>query len=168
MKTVMGVFIVVVWGLCGCAGTKPEASKPPAMALGWVQRSVLDQPEYHQFKATYDTVQPEQDFIEMIPKVDQDIDVTVFFGTWCSDSQREVPRFLKIVDETGIASDRIRLYGVDRTKKSADGLTEQFKIERVPTFIFMKHGVEVGRITEKPHTVLEADMVSILADAQSK
>jgi thiol-disulfide isomerase/thioredoxin len=92
----------------------------------------------------------------------------VFFGTWCSDSRREVPHFLKIADDCGIDSSRIRLYGLDRSKKSRDGLTEKYHIDRVPTFIFLKDGDEIGRITEKPTGTLEADMLAILAAAQQK
>ncbi|MEK7671115.1 MAG: thioredoxin family protein, partial [Bacteroidota bacterium] len=92
----------------------------------------------------------------------------VVLGTWCSDSKREVPRFLKIVDLSLIPPAQIQFYGVDRTKKSSDGVTDRYKIERVATFIFLKRGEEVGRIVESPKNSLEEDMLAILADAQSK
>ena len=67
----------------------------------------------------------------------------MFLGAWCSDSRREVPRFLKIADLAGMDATRIKLYGLDRTKKSSDGLTDRYGIERVPTFIFLRGDKEV-------------------------
>jgi hypothetical protein len=35
-------------------------------------------------------------------------------------------------------------------------------IERVPTFIIMNEGIEIGRIIETPEETLEADLLKIL------
>jgi thiol-disulfide isomerase/thioredoxin len=156
------VFVVCLLGGCGgTIGTKTEA-----IEVGWLHRSILDKPELHQFKARYDTVALEEDLVGLICSVNSGVDFLVFFGTWCGDSRRELPHFLRIADQCGIESSRIRLYGLDRSKKSNDGLSDQYRIEKVPTFIFLKDGGEVGRITETPNTTLEADMLSILAAAQ--
>jgi thiol-disulfide isomerase/thioredoxin len=156
----------VVCLLSSCAST--VGTKTEVVEVGWLQRSVLDKPELHQFKARYDTVALEENLVGLIHNVNAGVDFLVFFGTWCGDSRRELPHFLKIADQCGIESSRIRLYGLDRSKKSNDGLSDQYHVERVPTFIFLKNGSEVGRITEKPNTTLEADMLSILASAQQK
>ncbi len=166
MKLLALGFVVVAWVLGGCSSN--VAMKGEYIETGWVDRNVLDKPEHHQFKAQYDTVALDNDVAGLIQNVNAGVDFLVVFGTWCPDSRREVPHFLKIADHCGIASSRIRLYGLDRTKKSADGLSEQYHITLVPTFIFLKNGNEVGRITERPKGTLEADMMSILADAQSK
>jgi hypothetical protein len=164
MKRQVWMVTLVVFALGGCANT--VGTKSEAIESGWLQRSVFDKPDLHQFKAQYDTVALQQDLVELLGKVNSGVDFLVFLGTWCGDSRREVPHFLKIADTCGIGMSRIRLYGLDRSKKSADGLTDQYHIERVPTFIFLKNGNEMGRITEKPNGSLEADMLSILAAAQ--
>jgi hypothetical protein len=129
-------------------------------------REALEDPAHGDFALVYDTSRIHQDFVSLIQQVHEGIDVVVFLGTWCSDSRREVPRFLKIADLAGIESDRIKLYGLDRTKKSSDGLTDRYGIERVPTFIFLRGEREVGRIVELPRTTLEGDVLSILAGAR--
>lgn len=156
------VFVPVVLAGCGRSVVTKADQAEADMPLGVVDRSVLAEPQFHEFQARYDTVMPAPEFIQMISQLHHDVDVLVFFGTWCGDSKREVPRFLKIADETGIGNDRITLYGVNRSKKSADGLTDAFQIELVPTFIFRRDGKEIGRITEHPETTLEEDMVHIL------
>ena len=42
-----------------------------------------------------------QPFLEMIRLARGDVHVLVFLGTWCSDSKRDVPRFLRIADGQG-------------------------------------------------------------------
>lgn len=161
------IAVIAMLAAAGCGGSstslQQENTSAPPMALGVIQRSVLSEPQFKQFAVTYDTVQPGDEFVQMIRQVKNDTDVLVFFGTWCGDSKREVPRFLKVADQAGIGEERITLYGLDRTKKSPDGLTEQYGIERVPTFIFLKEGKEIGRITEYPKQSVEEDMLFILA-----
>jgi thioredoxin 1 len=160
MKThALALFVAfVIWG---CASSQ-EAAKEE-MLLGWVDRTNIESPKYPQFKATYDTVKVEKDVVEFIREVNDGVDFLVFFGSWCSDSKREVPRFLKVADMAGIDAGRIRFYGLDRTKKSDDGLTDKHEIQLVPTFIVFKNGKELGRIVEKPRTTIEDDLLSILA-----
>ena len=148
----------------GCAGTGNSLQEP--IERGWVERSVLARPEHQVFQTVYDTVKIDNGVADLIAKVDSGVDITVFFGTWCPDSRRQVPRFFRVADRAGIAPESIRLYALDRTKKSSDGLTDKYRIEKVPTFIFLKNGDEIGRITESPTTTIEGDMLAILAGSQ--
>lgn len=155
----------------GCSGgieSKKHETSREQMQLGWMQREDLMTPDYPKFKENYDSFRVDDNFVPMIRTLHSGIDIVVVLGTWCGDSKREVPRFLKIADLTSIHSSAITFLGVDRSKKSSDGVTEHYKIERVPTFIFLKRGEEVGRIVESPKNSLEEDILTILADAQSK
>jgi thiol-disulfide isomerase/thioredoxin len=83
-------------------------------------------------------------------------------GSWCSDSQREVPRFIKIMDSIGYNINTLTLINVDTKKQAENTSVSQLKIERIPTFIFTKDGKEIGRIVESPHERLENDMLKII------
>ncbi len=152
--------------LAGCSWLSQSSSED--IERGWLDRSVFEKPALHEFKDVYDTVQVSPDVVQLLKEADSGLDILVFLGTWCPDSKREVPRFLKIMDLAGIPATRVRLYGLDRSKKSADGLTDQYSISRVPTFIFLRQGSEVGRIVEIPQTTLEMDMLSIFAAARQQ
>ena len=150
--------------LAGCA-TQQQLGKGTVqhgMALGWVGRDVFFRADHDAFAHAFDTTQADQGMAQLVSAVAQDVDIIVFFGSWCGDSKREVPRFLRLADAAGIPPDRVRWYGLDRTKTSPDGLAAQFRIERVPTFIFLKNGAEVGRIVEHPSGTLAGDMIAIL------
>lgn len=74
--------------------------------------------------------------------------VIAFGGTWCGDSKYLLPKFLVLADAAGLAPDHITLIGVDRSKKTVQHLSETFKVDRIPTFIVMKNGKEIGRVSE--------------------
>lgn len=91
------------------------------------------------------------------------ITITVIFGTWCDDSQREVPHFLKILQATKFPADHLTLIAVNR-QKQAPGVDQllPLDVQRVPTIIVFMEGKEIGRIVESPTTTLEQDLNSIL------
>jgi thiol-disulfide isomerase/thioredoxin len=162
MKWMVCLLFAVIM-LSGCSSA-PTISEEP-IELGWINRSVLNAPEHQAFSTVYDTVRIQEPFIAMLKSVVGGVRTVVFLGTWCSDSRREVPRFLKVADEAGMPRDSVTLFAVDRSKISKDGTTGEYRIERVPTFIFFKEGKEIGRIVESPEATMEQDMVRIFAMA---
>lgn len=88
--------------------------------------------------------------------------VYVFLGTWCSDSQREVPRFCKIMDHQYFAGTKVKFFALNGDKKTDVLDTEEFYIQFVPTFIFYYRGDELCRIIETPKESLEEDVMDLL------
>lgn len=155
----MSLIVVALSGGCGGEPTRQAQSWP----VGFVDRALFSEPGYEAFAAGYDSARVDRQMAEFISIARDDAEVIIFFGAWCGDSKREIPRFLKITDAAGFPPAAVKLYSLDRSKKSPDGLTEQYLIERVPTFIFTRQGGEIGRIVEAPSSSLEADIVAILA-----
>ncbi len=83
-------------------------------------------------------------------------------GTWCSDSQREVPRFYKILTDAGYNDKRVKIIAVDKSKEAIVVDIKNLDIEKVPTFIIYKDDIEVGRIIETPKKSLEKDLWKIV------
>ena len=50
----------------------------------------------------------------------------------------------------------------------SEGLEEGLDIQRTPTFIFFKNGVEIGRIVETPRDSLENDILKIVSGQEYK
>ena len=96
----------------------------------------------------------------------EDIEIDLFLGTWCEDSQLQVPQFYKILVQTGYDMSNFRMIAVDnhpdRDLQSPEGEHQGMNIEFVPTFIFYREGKEIGRIVEYPEDTLEKDMARIL------
>jgi thiol-disulfide isomerase/thioredoxin len=157
MRRRLSVTCALVLILAGC-GSAPVLHQNE-FPLGRITRADLTT----EFLTSYEQSAIEPPFIDMLQKVQDGAEVFVFLGTWCSDSKRDVPRFLRIADEIGMNEGRYTLYSLDRKKESPEGLEKNYQIERVPTFIFLRNGKEIGRIVELPKTTLEGDMLSILA-----
>jgi thiol-disulfide isomerase/thioredoxin len=91
---------------------------------------------------------PEKTAIDALKKNKDSIQLLVFMGTWCEDSQDIIPKFYSLTDAAGFPQDRITLIGVDRKKTTLSHLTEALGIINVPIIMVMKNGKEVGRIVE--------------------
>lgn len=92
-----------------------------------------------------------------------ELEISIIMGTWCSDSKREVPRFIKITDSLNLESNQLLIICVDRNKEAGKIPVERMGIELVPTFIFYYEGKEIGRIIESPKETLEKDMLNIIS-----
>ena len=115
------------------------------------------------FEAEYNSYKTDTAVINKIKTAikEKNITITIVMGSWCGDSQEQVPRFYKILDETGFNESNVILYCVDRAKKTDKGETDSLNIQLVPTFIFYKDGKEIGRIIETPILILEKDFLEI-------
>jgi len=90
--------------------------------------------------------------------------VDIYLGTWCGDSKKYVPEFIKLWEELGLHTDQINLialYSGEKTKQGPNGEEKGKGIHRVPTFIFSEGGKEYARIVEKPVNDLETDIAQI-------
>lgn len=115
------------------------------------------------FDSRYAEYNTDEEVIEKLKPVINDYTIKGFMGTWCGDSKRNVPRFYKILEETGFDQEYFELITVGRNKKTPDNLQEGFDLIRVPTFIFMKDGKEVGRFVERPRETMEKDILKIVS-----
>jgi tetratricopeptide (TPR) repeat protein len=91
---------------------------------------------------------------------------TIFFGSWCGDSQREVPRMLKTLQYYGVDPKQIKLVAVSNhpeAYKQSSGREEKgLYIHRVPTLVVSNSKKEIGRIIESPVESLEKDLAKIV------
>jgi len=104
--------------------------------------------------------------LESIGKRLNDYTITLFMGTWCGDSKREVPRFYKILETCNFPKEQLSVIAVSGKpymyKKSPNHEEAGLNIHRVPTFIFYKNGQEINRIVEHPVATLEKDILNII------
>lgn len=160
VRSVVLFCLAVVVAGCGQARQAVDNGDP----LGTITRDQLG--SLYAERSAAQQIPPE--FIGMIRQLHEGVEFLVFLGLWCSDSEREVPRFLKIADDAGIPAERIRFISLDKKKRSPDAEERHYAIERVPTFVMIKGGSEIGRIVEIPRSSLEGDLLMILANAQSE
>jgi thiol-disulfide isomerase/thioredoxin len=187
MKTLLSVISICLIGMAGCKTSKPVAAKtevknPPVVTstipaakpvnfsdpetwiLGSFEVDQLYQPPYSDWFVKgfddYKFCNQYTDSLKMLMR--PDITIKIVMGTWCPDSRREVPRFMRVLAVIDYPASKVELIGVDNSKIAPVANYSSFNILRVPTFIVYKNNIEAGRIIENPVTSLEQDMVNIL------
>jgi hypothetical protein len=139
-----------------------EAPKEKGVLLGDVTREQVEEAVPDWVLVESESA-PDPEAAHALAAVERGADVTVFLGTWCSDSRREVPRFWKALDLAGPSVPfEIHYIGVDEDKKEPAGRQAKDDIRYVPTFIVRRNGQEVGRIVEESPGGVEKDLLALL------
>ncbi len=144
-----------------------QTAKPTILYGTITQNDLMQAPFNKWFDSIYNAYQPDTKITATIKKTNtKDISMEIFLGTWCGDSKREVPRFMKLLHDASFPVSQVKLIGLgssDSLYKQGPKQEEKGKgIFRVPVFIVYRNGVEVGRINEFPVTSLEKDLQTIL------
>jgi len=108
--------------------------------------------------------EPDTAAVAAIRERSRGVEVFAVVATWCRDTRRELPRFFKIADRAGWSTASMTFLAVDRSKRDPGGETVRWNVTRVPTFIFLRRGQEIGRVVERPTTTLEQDIAQILRE----
>jgi hypothetical protein len=180
-RTVLIIMATVIL-LCSCRTKQPvsetksviqqaeevrttDFSKQITWLLGYFPGERLEMPPYSEwFLKGYDSYHLNSGVVNKLADISKNgITIKIVLGTWCPDSRREVPRFMRILDIWEFPMEKVTFIGVDNAKLSPVGEYEGLHIERVPTFVFYKNNIELGRIIENPVSSLEQDMVNILS-----
>lgn len=133
------------------------------MLIGYCDKKGLQKDVYGiYFKSQYDVYNPADVYTKKLEKKIDDVEITIVLGTWCSDSEREVPRFYKVLNEAGYNDKRVKVIAVDKNKEAIVVDIRDMDIKRVPTFIIYKNEKEIGRIVETPKKSLERDLWKIV------
>ena len=131
--------------------------------VGECDRSDLQKGEFgNHFFEEYRSYQADREISESIKNKIFNCSITIVLATWCHDSQLQVPRFMRILDNIDYNTNYLKIICVDNEKKAGDIDISMLDIEKVPTFIFYKEDKEVGRIIETPSETLEIDTFNIL------
>ena len=142
------------------------ADKPRILYGACTKDSLMTDPFNKWFNTNYDSYQPNATTITNLKRQSVDnISIKVFFGTWCGDSKREVPRFLKLLSAISFPDKKVQLIALGGSdslvKQSPQHEEAGLGIFRVPAFIIYRNGVEINRINEFPVFSLEKDLLGI-------
>jgi hypothetical protein len=130
--------------------------------VGYFTFDQLQEPPYSDwFIPEYSAYEVDKTTLDSLEANNLDnISIIIVIGTWCHDSQRETPRFVKIMEYLNFQN-RTSI-GVNRQKQSEGTEVPDLNIKYVPTIIFYKDNNEIGRIVETPVETLEKDMIRII------
>lgn len=171
MKKIVYFFAFALLFSCASAPKNLATKNENGNLVGIATKKDFQQEPYGSewFNDFYSYYETDKNTVEQLKPLLKDVKIKGFMGTWCGDSQREIPNFYKILDEAEFNYKNLELVTVDR-KKKANGLEEGFNVLRVPTFIFYKDGKEIGRFVEHAieGSTVEEDFLKILSGQDYK
>lgn len=155
MKTFLISISLLAFGAF-TTGSKAEMNKEVTVngltyLYGEINRSGLTSGSYNSwFSANYNRYQPDKQKLSTCKEGSLDgITVKLLMATWCGDSKRNVPVFYKIMDTLDFDEDKLQVWALDRRKHGPNNEQVRFGVTRVPTIIFYRDDVEIGRFVER-------------------
>lgn len=153
-KVLAGLFILASVSACN-ATDNSEAD----LIVGVIDQNQLMQ-DFPLFNRGYSSAMSSEEQNALVTQWPSDLHIDVYFGTWCHDSQREVPKFLKLMSDNPTVS--YRLVSLDYKKSDPSGLSAGDKVKYTPTFVIKKSGNEIGRIVENTKENYAKDISNML------
>ena len=143
-----------------------RSDKRPILVGSLTRASLKTAPFAEWFESQYAKYEPNRADIDKLREPIKGLSLEAYFGTWCGDSRRQIPRLLKVLDAAGFDETRLAMVGLsgrDMEFKQSPGRPERKRlVHRTPTIVVLRGGVEIGRIVETPATTLEADLLAMV------
>ena len=147
--------------LASCSSASNDNNTNNGFYVGKIdaQKIMTDFPKFvkHQSDVDYSEQQ-----IQYFKDLAEPTNIKIFFGQWCHDSQREVPRVIQLIEKANNPNLTVEFMALDITKSDPDGLAKQHNIRRTPTIIVYQNGEEIDRILEFPRVDWPTDIKQIL------
>ena len=105
---------------------------------------------------------PNPEAVKYLSEIQDSVMIHVLFGTWCHDSKKQIPAFMKTLEEANNSKIKVEYIAVSRKKAEPKELVDRWDLKLTPTFIIVRRNKEYGRIIEEPITSIEGDLVDIL------
>lgn len=159
------IFIISILFSCSINKTITDERTKKEVLTGKCNRKAFDNELFKNwFSDEYNSYTPKEETIQKLKNNlnIKKVNIIIIFGTWCGDSRRELPRFYKIVDKINYPESKIKLIAIDTKRKSHKNLLSKIEFTKIPTFIFYKNGIEIGRIIESTKISLEEDILEII------
>ncbi|MDQ7008637.1 MAG: thioredoxin family protein [Acidobacteriota bacterium] len=107
--------------------------------------------------------EPESRALAALARLERPVTLEITFGTWCSDSRREVPALLRTLELAANERIAVKLVAVTRDFARPEGWAQLRGITNVPTVRVIEGGEEIGRFVESPvGGSAEEDLAAIL------
>lgn len=166
LRLAAGALALAVLPAPGCsagsgAATAADEESAPVL-VGVTTREAIEEAE-PAWVARSVEAEIDEEAAVALAAVEPGAEVTVFLGTWCGDSRRELPRFWRALDQTGgLVPFEIEYVAVDREKEEPVDRTGPADLRYVPTFVVRRGGEEVGRVVESSPNGIETDLLALL------
>lgn len=147
----------------GAEEPSPAPAPPQLLGIVTAEQILAITPEW---KANHDAYEPGVQALialhDAAAAATGDLSIEVIFGSWCSDSREQIPRFIKVLEQAGAGGIPVTWRGVHKARDQREQRVAQLRITAIPTIIVSRKGSEIGRIVETPQASIEEDLAAVL------
>ncbi|OMP75060.1 hypothetical protein BW716_32175 [[Flexibacter] sp. ATCC 35208] len=129
-------------------------------------KTLMNDSSFAWFYAGVNKYQPNENMLNYIKDNRGKFTVVAIIGTWDDESRRLLPALYKIMILAGSPDEQIHTYGAD--EKLQTGTQAGYQTKKLPTFIIVRDGKELGRVSTDLQDTLEGDIARILLKANRK
>jgi thiol-disulfide isomerase/thioredoxin len=144
-------------------GTKfrivPVLSRPPLIGLVALDDLVADRPEYRERMSRYT---PDAVSLAVLSKAKLNVELEVFFATWCRYCKEFVPKLLRVLKDANNPELKFKLVGLPRGFGKEPGLWQERNVTSIPSVIVKIDGREITRLGIEYNTQPEVKLAGIL------
>jgi thiol-disulfide isomerase/thioredoxin len=130
--------------------------------VGLVSREMIEN-QREDWKEAIAQATVDEKAAKALAEVEPGARVTIYFGAWCEDCRRELPRFFKALDAAGEVPFTYELVGVDKYFQADEVSQVPLDLPAIPTFVVDRDGQVVGSVVEKAPNGIEQDLLSLLS-----
>lgn len=153
LKSLAALIVIGAFASVGCASTTSDKLVGSTSTDSLLAFSDKFSANYQAFDVT-DT---DKHKVQQWPR---NLHIDAYFGTWCHDSEREIPKLLKLAALS--PQTNINLVALDVNKREPKGRAKQQSVKYTPTIIVYLHNKEIGRIIERPKVSIAQDIDEML------
>jgi thiol-disulfide isomerase/thioredoxin len=137
--------------------------KPPLIGMQTIPTMFGHSPEYQRGAEEY---QPSDPILTRLKDQPDNVEVRVFFGSWCSACKQMVPRIIKVAEKLEGSKITFNFYGLPHGI-TGDPEAQRFEISSVPTGVIFRSGKEIGRISGGGWKIPELAINNLLVNPDS-
>lgn len=155
----MIAYLLIAFSLVSCATTQVIHLKNISDDEAVTKEALFElKPNW---KMAYENYVPKED-----ATLDTNFSILIVGATWCHDSDRELPRLLKVLNHFSVSDEQIKIYLTDRKKTEPANIIAEYRIFFTPTIIILYQGKEVKRFVENPQTNWAKDLKTLATEVR--
>ncbi|SFD29188.1 hypothetical protein SAMN05518672_1011473 [Chitinophaga sp. CF118] len=147
--------------------TTSTASNGRKVLKGKIEmKTLMNDSAFAWFYSGVNKYQPNDNMLNYVKDNRGKFNVVAVVSTWDDASRKLLPALYKVIILGGSPDEQITTFGAD--EKLQTNAPQDYKVKKVPTFIVLREGKEIGRINADVEDTMESALAKILLKANRK
>ena len=129
-------------------------------------KTLMNDSSFAWFYSGVNNYQPNDNMLNYVKDNRGKFNIVAVAGTWDDQTRSLLHKLYKVLILAGSPDEQLITYGTDEKLQSVT--PQDYKVKKLPTFIVLREGKEIGRINGEVTESVEGDLARILLKANRK